>query len=357
MTTKRILLLSAYDARSHRYWHHQLAQQFPQHDWQTLSLKDRFFAWRMGGNALNFKAHFDDLLHADFDLLLATSMTDLSTLRGMYPHLSNIPNLLYFHENQFAYPANHQQQGIKEIQLRSLYAATVADQLLFNSAYNRDSFLQGVRDFVRQMPDGIPQGVADDLAIKSSLLAVPLAADCQPKPKAKSGDETQVVWNHRWEHDKGPETLLELLRLCQQHHAPFKFHVLGQQFKQQPEAFEHIKKHHSDQCLNLGFIESRNQYLSVLQAADVGLSTALHDFQGISMLEAAACGCLPLAPNRLVYPELYPATNLYASTPDNPQQEAQAIYQKLIHSEQLEQAVIHCHWSQLKPDYARCLNQ
>lgn len=356
MTPKRILLLSAYDARSHRYWRRQLVQQFPQHHWQILNLKDRFFAWRMGGNALNFKAQYDELLQANYDLLLATSMTDLSTLRGMYPHLSHPPNLLYFHENQFAYPPNQHQQGLKEIQLRSIFAATVADQLMFNSTFNRDSFLTGVADFVQQMPDGIPPDVVHGLANKATVLAVPLAADCLTKPKTKTDENIQVVWNHRWEHDKGPETLLALLRLCQQHNAPIKFHIIGQQFRQTPKAFATIMQQHSDQCLNLGFIESRPQYLDVLQASDVALSTALHDFQGISLLEAAACGCLPLAPNRLVYPELYPSTNLYPSTPDEPKQEAQAIYEKLTGLDQLVQPEIRCQWPHVQAGYERWIN-
>ncbi len=361
MKSKRILLLSAYDARSHRFWREQLVSQFGQHDWVVLTLKDRFFAWRMGGNALNFKAEYNDLLQADYDLLIATSMKDLATLRGMYPHLAKIPNLLYFHENQFAYPVNHKQQGLKEIQMRSLYSAMVADQITFNSEFNRDSFFAGLSGFIKQMPDGIPNNLENQLAAKSTVLAVPLADDCQPNRSSKTSIKpyTEVVWNHRWEHDKGPETLLKLLYFCQHKSPttkPIRFHIIGQQFREQPATMQTIKEQHSDQCLSLGFIESRDQYLKILQSADVVLSTALHDFQGLAVLEAAACGCLPLVPDRLVYPELYPDSNRYNSTPGNPKKEAQAIYQKLQKLDQLQTADIRCHWQDLHAAYTRWLD-
>lgn len=353
MTKKRMLLLSAYDAQSHRYWHQQLVAQFPQHQWQVLTLKNRYFAWRMGGNALNFKARYEAKLKADYDLLIATSMTDLSTLLGLYPHLAALPKHLYFHENQFAYPVNNQQQGLIEIQLRSIYSALAADYLWFNSNYNRDSFIAGVEQLMQQMPDGIPPDLLDNLSAKSTVLAVPIAADCLPAKHIKKTSATiEVVWNHRWEHDKGPETLLEVMRLCA-NNSQIKFHIIGQQFRSIPAAMQQIIDHHANQCLSLGYLESRTQYIQTLQQADVVLSTATHDFQGLAMLEAAACGCKPIAPNRLVYPELYPLTNLYPSTPQQPQQEAQSILQRLDEPLQTVQPAFG--WQHLRADYVQLL--
>jgi hypothetical protein len=41
------------------------------------------------------------------------------------------------------------------------------------------------------------------------------------------------------------------------------------------------------------------------------VSTAIHEFYGIAVMEAAYCGCRPLLPRRLSYPELYDETFLY----------------------------------------------
>ena len=359
MTPKRILLLSAYDARSHRYWHQQLQHKFPQHQFTILSLQDRFFSWRMGGNALSFTDRYHKQLQSDYDLLIATSMTDLATLRGLYPHLAQIPNLLYFHENQFAYPKNHQQQGLLEIQLRSIYSAMAADHIAFNSQFNRSSFLAGVSQFCRTMPDAIPKDLAASLERKSEVLPVPIADDCQPLANKQAHDMIEVVWNHRWEHDKGPETLLALMQLLSQNNMENQvigFHILGQQFRNTPPALKHIKTHHHSLCLSLGFITDRRAYLKTLQQADVVLSTAHHDFQGIAMLEGTACGCAPLAPDRLVYPELYPSSHLYESSPNDPQQEAQAIVNWFTENQQLSQPELHCHWDKLHADYHSWIN-
>jgi hypothetical protein len=37
------------------------------------------------------------------------------------------------------------------------------------------------------------------------------------------------------------------------------------------------------------------------------VSTALHEFFGASIVEACYCGCFPILPRRLSYPELVPA--------------------------------------------------
>ena len=354
---KNILLLSAYDAESHRYWHQQLSTQLKNFEWTVLTLKDRHFAWRMGGNALNFQAAYHAQLQDHYDLVLATSMTDLATLRGLYPHLAQVPHVLYFHENQFAYPPNQQQQGLLEIQLRSVLSAAAADQLWFNSQYNRDTFMAGAAALLNKMPDGVPDDLFEQLHNHTVILPVPIRDDCQPITQAVNHSHHQIVWNHRWEHDKGPEVLLALMRLCEGQRIqgkPIGFHLLGRQFRQQPPALQAILSHHRDACLTVGYVADRTSYLQILQQADVVVSTAYHDFQGIAVLEAAACGCLPVVPDRLVYPELYPASNRYDSTPSAPEAEAQALFELLI-SGQLQ--TVEPQWlaAQLLPIYQQQL--
>ena len=98
----RILLLSGYDAASHRLWHENLARMMPEHEWTPLALAPRNFSWRLRGNALSFAFGERETLSRPYDLMIATSMVDLSTLRGFMPALAAIPTLLYFHENQYS---------------------------------------------------------------------------------------------------------------------------------------------------------------------------------------------------------------------------------------------------------------
>ena len=108
-----------------------------------------------------------------------------------------------------------------------------------------------------------------------------------------------MVWNHRWEYDKGPEVLFHTLQELKREQCPFSLSLVGQQFSRRPEAFDAIQESCKSSLVHFGYLESKDDYLNVLRTADCVLSTAHHDFQGLAMMDAIALGCIPFAPNRL----------------------------------------------------------
>jgi len=330
----RILLLSGYDAPSHKRWREGLRARFAHHEWTQLSLPPRHFKWRMRGSGFLWAHTERDTLSRPYDLLIATSMVDLSALRGMLPALTRIPTLVYFHENQFAYPTRKQQRLNVEPQLINLYSALCADQVAFNSDYNRRTFLDGVEALLHRLPDPTPKGVLDRLNRLSRILPVPIEPECFC-PDQSLGEPFTLIWNHRWEYDKGPERLLAGLEaffaMRNPEDPPVRVHVVGQQFRQQPECFSALRALLEQQGAlgRWGFVKSRDEYRQLLAQSHVALSTALHDFQGLSVLEAVAAGCLPLAPQREAYPEWFAEAYLYPSFVQASEQEAQALAARL----------------------------
>jgi glycosyltransferase involved in cell wall biosynthesis len=331
-----ILLLSAYDAASHERWRRELEQQLPHHQWTQLSLPPRYFNWRIRGNSLTWAFTQKELLAQPYDLLIATSMVDLSALRGFIPALTRLPTLVYFHENQFVYPASDAQFSSVEPQMLTLYSALCADALVFNSAFNRSTFLAGVETLLRRLPDSVPPGLPQQLRDASQVLSVPLAAHCY-QAAMKSPKNFTVIWNHRWEYDKGPERLLAMLKIffaghCATEKYPsLTLHVVGQQFRQQPPVFAEIKQLLEQQGAlgQWGHVERAEDYRQLLAESHVVLSTALHDFQGLAVLEAVAAGCVPLVPDRQAYPEWFGANFCYVSDVENPSNEARSMADSL----------------------------
>jgi glycosyltransferase involved in cell wall biosynthesis len=321
MTDRRILLLSAYDAGSHQQWRQILCDMFPHYHWTCLSLPARHFSWRVRGNSLSWAFNHRRELTDNYDLVIATSLTDLASLRGFVPELARIPTLVYFHENQFAYPATAQQHASIEPAMVNLYSALCADHVAFNSEWNRSSFLKGVQNLLAKLPDHVPAGLVHQIQTRSSVLPVPLPDRLftgqqtrTPRPEGP----VQIIWNHRHEYDKGPDLLLMIVTQLIESALPFRLHLLGQRFRSRPPAFEQIdallSNYYRENAIEPGinrFVEARPDYEHLLLQADIVLSTALHDFQGLSMLEAAALGCYPVAPNALAYPEYLKHAGLY----------------------------------------------
>ena len=339
----RILLISAYEASSHKAWANTLMNGLSQHRWEYLSLPARHFAWRIRGNAMSFAfdPKFKTALEKPYDLVIATSMTDCVGLKAFCPDLQNIPWLLYFHENQFAYPASDKQQGLIEMQMVTLYSALAANLCVFNSQFNKDSFFDGARALLKKLPDYVSPDWLINTEEKSQVLPVPLETmdqqnkieNCLTDKIITTNNRLKLVWSARWEFDKGPDRLLAILEELEARSIEYEIAILGEQFRSTPKEFTQIKTQFSHRIRQFGFAESRADYLAFLDSSDFVLSTALHEFQGLAVLESVALGCVPVLPNRQVYPELFGDEYLYQSDISDPKQEAKYavdLIQKLI---------------------------
>jgi hypothetical protein len=95
----------------------------------------------------------------------------------------------------------------------------------------------------------------------------------------------------------------------------FRLALLGKRPRRDPEALVRLRRHLADRIIADGYL-NRTRYVELLGRADIVVSTAIHEFQGISLLEACSAGVCPLVPDDLCYREQYPDPFRYA--PDQP---------------------------------------
>jgi glycosyltransferase involved in cell wall biosynthesis len=374
-----ILVLSAYDAESHRRWHQGMVACLP-FNFTVLTLPARNFSWRIRGNALTWALGNRSALTAKkWDIIIATSMVDLATLKGLLPEWALIPSIVYFHENQFVFPLTRFAHPGIEPQMVTLFSALAASKIVFNSAYNKNTFLDGVHELLKKMPDHVPNNIVTLINEKSTVLPVPIEQcyfDLKKKRNSIGNGEhnnprpLQILWNHRWEYDKGPDRLLEIIRFLANNFSNLSlcWNIVGQQFRKLPAEFSAIKALLEEKKWlgHWGYLPLAD-YQHVLQNSDIALATSIHEFQGLAVLEAVAAGCIPLVPNRLAYPEFFDKAFLYRVShhKDEIEEEAHDAAQKIVaYSTFLSGRLIApdvsgLSWVNLGPDYAhfiRALN-
>ena len=308
----KILLVEPFFAGSHRQWAEGY-RQYSRHEIEILSLKGRHWKWRMFGGAVSLAEDLKNIT-IDHDLLLATDMLDLSTFLGLTRNLSRqLPVALYFHENQITYPWTETSGGVNA-ELNRQYgfinytSALAADRVFFNSNYHRQSFLEGLVTFLSAFPDRKELHNVKAIEQKSAVLF--LGMDLKALDGAVEKEENRIpvlLWNHRWEYDKGPELFFETLFRLKAEEVPFKLIVLGESYAKEPPVFQQARQELEEHIIHFGFAEDRNRYKALLQMADILPVTSNQDFFGGSVVEGIYCNCYPILPDRLAFPEHIPS--------------------------------------------------
>lgn len=251
-----------------------------------------------------------------FDAVLCSTFVDVALLRSLLSQVSgwqaDTRFLTYFHENQFAYPGQVQSENMYQFTALNFSSAMASDACAFNSDYNRRTFFEGVTEYLGKASDMNLELTLPELERKCQVLAPGLdyteIDGCSGK---MSEGPPVIVWNHRWEHDKDPQTFFNALYELEELGVPFRLIVLGQSFRYGPSCFAEARGRLQAKTIHFGYAESREEYVQLLRSGDVVVSTALHEFFGLAVLEAVRAGCRPLLPHRLSYPELFPEKYLY----------------------------------------------
>jgi glycosyltransferase involved in cell wall biosynthesis len=317
-----VLAFEPYDGGSHRAVRESISRH-SRHAWRWVTRPGRAWKWRMRTGALELVAEARGEGRLDgrpADVVFATSLLAASDLRAALPRgWRDAPLAVYMHENQAAYPAGHATDESAErdvhFALTNLASVLTADLVLWNSRWNRDSFLAGIADLLRHAPDGRLGDVGPAIEARSVVAWPPVEPAGPVEPRAPGGGgaagaggpgPVRVAWPHRWEHDKGPE---ELLEIADRHSEALdlRWTILGHRFRGVPPALAELERRFADRIDHFGFEPDESRYRARLARCDWVLSTARHEFFGIAVVEALLAGCLPWLPDRLSYPEILPA--------------------------------------------------
>jgi glycosyltransferase involved in cell wall biosynthesis len=259
----------------------------------------------MRHSAITFASRAAELTEKrqSWDLLFCSDMLNLAEFIALAPDgIACVPKVIYFHENQLTYPVRAEDERDYHFAMTNLTSALSADAVWFNSQFHLNSFLEALAKFLKSMPDHQPLDAIETIRAKSSVYP-PGIADF-PVRKSREPGPMRILWAARWEHDKNPEDFFEAIKILKAKNVPFRLSVVGQSFQDQPEIFEQARHSFQHFIDYWGYQENRDDYERVLSEADIVVSTANHEFFGISIVEATAAGAYPLVPNRLSYPEI-----------------------------------------------------
>ncbi len=306
-----VMLISPYHSGSHQAWAAGWMAH-TSHNMTLLSLPGRFWKWRMQGAAVTLARQFLQSPTVP-DVIVADDMLDLATFMALTrKKTAGVPVVLYMHENQVTYPLPENPKsgpmrrnwGVREraYGLLNWKAMLTADQIWFNSEYHRHIWFEALPLFLKHYQEYRELETIPDLKKKSHVMPVGVES---PSGSPASHSLPLILWNQRWEFDKNPAGFFAALAAVQKQGLSFQLAICGENFQKAPQPFLNAQQQFKNELIHFGYADPA-RYGELLWEADVTISTAYHEFFGISMVEAIMAQTFPILPNRLSYPELLP---------------------------------------------------
>jgi len=212
------------------------------------------------------------------------------------------------HENQLTQPMPEGEQRDLTYCYINYLSMLSADRLLFSSQFHLDDLMQELPNFLENFPDDKYFNTIDQIREKSMVLYPGLdlsVFDEQPDTRDQN-KRPVIVWNQRWQFDRNPGMFFKVLNRLNDIDLEFDLILAGDTKHQKPEEFEKAWKRFGDQITHFGYVENVENYSKLLHSGDIVVSTATYEFFCVAIMEAVYCGCHPLVPNKLHYPELIP---------------------------------------------------
>ncbi|XP_026073903.1 glycosyltransferase-like domain-containing protein 1 isoform X2 [Carassius auratus] len=295
-----VLLLEAFCGGSHKQLVDLLKESIE--DCVSFTLPAKKWHWRARTSALYFMQAVP--ASSSYRVLFTSSVLNLAELVALRPDLGHLKKVLYFHENQLVYPVRKSQERDFQYGYNQILSCLVADVVAFNSSFNMESFLSSISTFMKTMPDHRPKDLDQLIRPKCRVLHFPIHFP----------DVTRFLPAHkRLRHSVWCDDIHAMA--TQSHHQTSAPSCPELTIDSEPP-----EKIVAEQSLEPASIPPcqktlQNHPVSHPSGDEKGNLQPLHIVWPHRWLEAVHCGCYPLCPRALVYPEIFPATYLY-STPE-----------------------------------------
>lgn len=311
-----VLALEPWYGGSHRDFLDGLMKH-SRHNFTAVTMAARFWKWRMHGGAVTMARKAEEHVQQNGkpDIIFATDMVNLSAFLALArASLSDVPVVLYMHENQLTYPLPEDQKRDYTYAYINYLACLSADHIIFNSSYHYDEFMEALPGLLRMFPDYTHLNTVARIRDRCSVVHLGMNLDEHDRYAGSffqhqwgpGMDPPIVLWNQRWEYDKNPDAFFRLMNRLDDMGLSFRLILAGEHFEVQPVEFERAFERYAERIIHYGYAEDFAEYSKLLHRSDIVISTSIHEYFGISILEAIYCGCHPILPNRLSYPELIP---------------------------------------------------